>query len=193
MEIAVYPGSFDPPHSGHAMVASYVSQWSGVDAVWLMPSGINPLKLESAPKASDEQRLAMCRMTVANIPGVTVSDFEYSLPRPSYTFLTLKALKETFPEHQFRLVIGSDNWLIFDRWRDTGRILSEFGVLIYPRPGYAVDEKTLPTGARLLPEAPLMLISSSFIREAISSGHSPAGFVIPSVADFITSHQLYRG
>ena len=191
MLIALYPGSFDPPHLGHLMVASYVAQWTEADAVWLMPSGVNPLKTDSGPKASDEARLQMCSLAAEAVPGVNVSDFELGLPRPSYTYSTLCALRSVYPEHQFRLVIGSDNWLVFDRWRDADRIISEFGLMIYPRPGYDIEPSSLPKKVELLPEAPLMLISSSFIRDAIAAGKSPAGFVHPEVAAFIASSNLY--
>lgn len=192
MEIAVYPGSFDPPHAGHAMVASYVSQWSEAEQVWMMPSAVNPLKIESAPVVSESDRLHLCALTCQSLPGVVASDFEFSLPRPSYTYVTLKALREAFPQHIFRLVIGSDNWLIFNRWRDSDRIISEFGVIIYPRPGYPVEKSALPPEVTLLPEAPMMLVSSSFVREAIAVGKSPAGFVLPAVAAFIRDRGLYR-
>lgn len=193
MEIAVYPGSFDPPHLGHTMVASYVAQWGGVDAVWLMPSGINPLKIDSGPRASDDDRLAMCRLAADGIKGVEVSPFELSLPRPSFTYATLCALRDAYPDRHFRLIVGSDNWLLFDRWRDTERIISEFGVIIYPRPGFDLSSSgTLPEGVTLLPDAPLMLVSSTFVRDAIASGKSPAGFVNGNVASYIVEKSLYR-
>lgn len=189
--IAIYPGSFDPPHLGHVMVASYVAQWGGVDAVWLMPSGINPLKLNNAPKASDADRLEMCKLAVEGIPSVEVSDFELQLPRPSFTYKTLCALKEAYPDYDFRLIIGADNWQVFNRWRDTDKIISEFGLIIYQRPGYEISLVDLPENVRVLTEGPLMLISSTFIRQAIATGKSPAGFIPKDVAKYIEGRGLY--
>lgn len=190
--IAIYPGSFDPPHLGHVMVASYVAQWGGVDAVWIMPSGINPLKLDNAPKGSDNDRLEMCRLAVEGIPGVEVSDFELHLPRPSFTYKTLTALKAAYPDYNFRLIIGADNWQVFNRWRDTEKIISEFGLIIYPRPGYELSAENLPENVRVLKEGPLMLISSTFIRQAIADGKSPAGFLPLNVTNYIAHHHLYQ-
>lgn len=185
MKIAVYPGTFDPPHAGHAMVASYVAQFTDVDEVWMMPSGLNPLKRGSLPSSSDSARMEMVRLTAAPLPGVTASDFELSLPRPTYTYVTLCRLREKYPQHSFTLVVGSDNWLCFSRWRNTDRILSEFGVIVYPRPGYEVGGETVHPNALMLQDAPLALISSSFIREIIAGGHSAAGFVAPDVAAYL--------
>lgn len=189
--IAIYPGSFDPPHLGHVMVASYVAQWGGNDAVWLMPSGVNPLKLDNAPKASDEDRLQMCRLSVEDIPGVEVSDLELQLPRPSFTYKTLRALKEAYPDYDFRLIIGADNWQVFNRWRDADKIISEFGLIIYQRPGYEISLNDLPENVRVLTECPLMLISSTFIRRAIAAGKSPAGFLPKDVTKYIEGRGLY--
>ncbi|MDE7495484.1 MAG: nicotinate (nicotinamide) nucleotide adenylyltransferase [Muribaculaceae bacterium] len=192
MYIALYPGSFDPPHCGHAMVASFVAQWGRVDEVWVMPSGINPLKIENSPKAGDAGRLEMCRLAMEGIPGVRVSDFELHLPRPSFTYRTLIALKDAYPEHRFRLVIGGDNWHVFARWRNSEEIIREFGLIIYPRPGFYIDPARLPENVTLLPEAPLMLLSSTFVREAIASGKSPLGFISKEVSAYIGAHSLYH-
>lgn len=192
MNIAIYPGSFDPPHLGHTMVASYVAQWGEVDEVWLMPSAINPLKVENGPKGSDAARLAMCREAVKKLPNVDYSSIELTLPRPSYTYDTLLALRSRFPGYRFRLIIGSDNWLIFSRWRNAERIIREFGLIVYPRPGYDVDPDSLPENVTLLPEAPMMLVSSTFIRKAIADGKNPAGFVMPGVAEYIAKYRLYQ-
>ena len=111
MKIGIFSGSFDPIHIGHAMMVSYLSQFCDLAALWLMPSPINPLKVDST-RTPAEHRLAMCRIVADKCPSVVVSDFEFSLPRPSYTYQTLRELKRSYPEHEFYLIIGSDNWII---------------------------------------------------------------------------------
>ena len=189
MKIGVFSGSFDPIHCGHAMAANYLAQYCGLDRVWLMPSPLNPLKCD-APPADVACRLDMCGLVAANCRNVDVSDFEFSLPTPSYTLRTLRALREIFPQHEFRLVIGSDNWLEFDRWRDPDRILDEFGVIIYPRPGYEV-KGPLPKAATLLTDAPTALISSTFIRKAVAEGRNLNYFLDSDVIEYIYSNNLY--
>lgn len=190
MVIAVYGGSFDPPHSGHAMIASCVSQAEGIDALWLMVSPRNPLKTESE-LTEDRHRLEMTRLLAGPCRNVEASDFEFNLPVPSYTLTTLRTLREQYPGDSFILVIGSDNWLDFNRWRDTESIINEFGVLIFPRPGYPVDPTTLPKGVRLLRDTPVSEISSTFIRGWVEAGNDPVYLVPPAVADYIRRNRLY--
>lgn len=189
MKIGIYSGSFDPVHTGHAMVASYVAQWGGVDEVWMLVSRQNPLKDGRLP-AADSHRLEMVRMVAGKISGVRASDFELSLPLPSYTYVTLQRLKAAFPQHDFSLVVGSDNWDVFNKWRDSDRIISEFGVIIYPRPGYETPPG-FPENVEVLQDAPQVMMSSSFIRKAVAEGRDINFFVPCEVADYIESHKLY--
>ncbi len=195
--IGVYCGSFDPIHTGHAMVANFVSQWGGVDEVWLMASRLNPLK-EGRRPADDHHRLAMTALVAKGCRHVIASDFEMHLPLPSYTYVTLCRLREMHPDHRFRLIIGSDNWISFKRWRDWEKIIEEFGLLIYPRPGYGVDPKDVGSAGwnhdrvEVLKEGPTSFISSTFIREAIAEGKDINYFVPPAVAAYIEKNRLYR-
>lgn len=189
MRIGVYSGSFDPIHTGHAMVANYVAQWGGVDEVWLLVSRQNPLKDDHSP-LSDEHRLAMVRLVAEECDGVVASDFEFHLPVPSYTYVTLTKLREHYPQHKFTLIVGSDNWVNFGRWRDAHKIIKEFGLLIYPRPGYDVPE-TPPEGVEVIGNGPTSFISSTFIREALKDGANVNFFVPLNVSKYIREHNLY--
>ena len=134
MKVGIFGGSFDPIHNGHISLAQYVLDHTDLDEVWLMVSPLNPLKPQGYV-ASDRERLEMARLAVAGHPGIKVSDFEFTLPIPSYTYNTLAKLKEAYPDCDFRLIIGGDNWADFDRWRNPQEILDEFGLIVYPRPG----------------------------------------------------------
>lgn len=190
MRIGLFSGSFDPIHCGHAMMVNYVSQYAGLDEVWLMPSPLNPLKSETPP-VSFAHRLEMCRIVAGKCERVKVSDFEDSLPSPSYTYDTLSALKEARPEDEFRLVIGSDNWHKFGLWRNADGIVSEFGLLVYPRPGFEV-EGNLPENVILLKDAPVAVLSSTFVREAISQRRNLTYFLDEEVIDYIKKNKLYE-
>lgn len=186
----VFCGSFDPIHTGHAMIANYAGQYCGLDEVWLMPSPLNPLKREHPPVA-DRLRLEMCRIVAGKCTGVRASDFEFGLPLPTYTYRTLCRLRETWPDRDFVLLIGSDNWLVFDRWRDYDKIIGEFGILIYPRPGYEIDRGILPESVRLLEDAPQALISSTFVREGLRRKKNMNFFLDSEVLEFIKKQGLY--
>ncbi|MDE7349910.1 MAG: nicotinate (nicotinamide) nucleotide adenylyltransferase [Muribaculaceae bacterium] len=202
MKVGIFGGSFDPIHQGHVRLARYVLEHTDLDEVWLMVSPLNPLKPQGY-LASDGQRLEMARLAVEDIPGVKVSDFEFSLPIPSYTYNTLVRLKETYPDIDFRLIVGGDNWAHFDRWRNPQEILDEFGVIVYPRPG---EEIRTPENSRLvidnssliiLKEAPEMPVSSTQLRQLVGT-HGPCvsvpsitGLIPVKVLDYIQSHNLY--
>jgi nicotinate-nucleotide adenylyltransferase len=134
MKIGIYGGSFNPVHFGHVGLAKWIIEHTDLDELWFMVSPNNPLK-PADMLAPEEERLAAVREAIKDIPGLVASDFEFSLPRPSYTANTLRALQQTYPEHEFTLVIGEDNLAIFDRWREYEFILQNFRIFVYPRHG----------------------------------------------------------
>ena len=172
----VYGGSFCPVHIGHIIVGGYVGQFvEDVDEVWYMLSARNPFK--SGYELTDAERRARLRAAVAPYPFMKACDLELRMPRPSYTVDTLRRLAADYPDCRFRLLIGSDNIGEFNHWREPDVILKEFGVLVYPRPGYAVAPGTLPVGAVIIEGAPEVQISSTFIREGIAAGHDMRPFL----------------
>lgn len=190
MRIGIYSGTFDPIHTGHAILASHIAQSGLVDEVWLLVSPRNPLKKEAAI-ASDEERLQMARLAAGKLSGVKVSDFEMHLPLPSYTYRTLQCLRENYPEHQFKLIVGADNWHSFRSWANWERILSEFGLIVYPRLGFGMEG--LPANSYFLEDAPLIGLSSSEIRRDVAAGRCVRYLVPDSVLAYIENLQLYTG
>ena len=142
MKIGIYGGSFNPIHFGHIGLAKWVIENTDLDEVWLMVSPNNPLKDKSI-LADEQERLekareAICKMEngkrkTENEKQILVSDFEFHLPRPTYTANTLRALAREYPEHEFTLIIGEDNLHIFDQWREYQYILDNYRVFVYPR------------------------------------------------------------
>lgn len=179
MKIGIYSGSFNPIHIGHLALANYLCEYQGLDEVWFLVSPHNPLKKEHE-LMDDVLRLRLVQLAVAGYPKFRASDFEFSLPRPSYTVHTLDALKHHYPQHQFSLIIGSDNWHYFSRWYEAERILAENNLIVYPRPGYPVQEAALPPRVTLA-DTPLLEISSTFIREALQQGKDVRYFLHPAV------------
>ena len=189
MRIGIYGGSFDPIHTGHAIVANFVSQCGVVDEVWLMVSRRNPLKTRDAA-ASEDQRLAMANLVAGKCRKVSVTDIELQLPSPSYSYDTLLALKEKYPDKEFSLIIGSDSLENFSNWKNYIKIQKEFGVIVYPRPGYPLEGEE-PVGMKFLTGAPEFSISSTLIREYIRDGWNYNYFVPTEVAAYIREHNLY--
>ena len=185
--IGLLGGSFNPVHCGHMMLAAYLTQWDIVDRVWLMLSPRNPLKnpLELIP---DTRRLAMLSIATRGVERVDTCDIELSMPLPSYTINTLDLLASRYPGRRFKLVIGSDNWQVFDQWRDWQRILDEYGVIVYPRPGYPVENHV--DGMETI--APITVnLSSTQVRDAIARGRDMSCFLPPGVYKYIVDNKLY--
>lgn len=184
----IFGGSFNPVHSGHMMLASYIAQFGPVDDVELVLSPDNPLKsgMEMAPESD---RLAMLRLACAGSNVVNPNDIELTMPRPSYTIDTLSRLAAERPSHDFRLIIGSDNWCIFDKWKSAREIVERFGVIVYPRRGYPVVTDGSPRVTVV--DAPMIDISSTFIRGKIADGADMNFFVPSGVYDYIKSRNLY--
>ena len=189
MNIAIFGGTFDPIHTGHAMVANYVAQLSDIDKVWIMVSPQNPLKEQSAD-ACFAHRVEMAKIVASRCPGIEVSEFEAALPSPHFTIDTLRALRKAYPDDNFQLLIGADNFLIFKEWKDWKAILSEFIIKVYPRHGYDVKDMEA-VNFDYLKECPTSDVSSSRIREMLIHGYDICYFVPCDVADYIKSNELY--
>ena len=138
-KVGIYGGSFNPVHFGHVGLAKWVIENTDLDELWLMVSPNNPLKPANL-LAPEGERLAAVSKAVKDIPHVKASDFEFSLPRPSYTANTLRELQKAYPDAEFTLIIGEDNIAIFDRWREYEFILANFRIFVYPRRENLSDE-----------------------------------------------------
>ncbi len=209
MRIAVYSGSFDPLHIGHQAIMEYLTDVRDFDWVYLVISPQNPLKSpEKALTAGQRYRAAVDAVLRHPKLHVWVDDIELRMPAPHYTIKTLDALKRREPENDFTLVIGADNLQNIHRWRDAPRLLSEYGVTVYPRKGYDVhrirqmlleecrhfpapyvlDFWTTPDTANLeqldrlynirIIDAPIVDISSTEIREREACGEDMSRFLM---------------
>jgi nicotinate-nucleotide adenylyltransferase len=186
--IGIFGGSFNPVHIGHLMIASYLSQWGYVDKVWLTLSPNSPMK-ESRDLLPDLKRLAMLGLAIKGGEDLEICDIELSMPRPSYTINTLDLLAKRHPSKHFKLIIGSDNWSIFEKWKDSQRILDEYGVIVYPRVGYPIRDNHVD-GMEYV-DAPTVNISSTFIRDAVGRGRDMSYFLPQGVFKYIVDNKLY--
>ncbi len=204
--VAVFGGTFNPIHLGHVSLADNICNSGIVDEVWFMVSPLNPLKLNDSDQIlPTDTRLFLTKLALADYPHLKVSDVESKLPVPSYTINTLAKLHEEYPDTQFKLIIGQDNWKNFDSWVEAKKIKGNHDIIVYGRME-TVDEKhcfadvveyrTDGTEHRLNGGAPFHLfdISSTRIREAIRTGNVPfaAKWLEPSVMRYILENALYR-
>lgn len=186
----IFGGTFNPIHLGHLALANYLCEENWVDELWFLITPQNPFKQEQA-LLDNHLRMKMVEAAIADYPRFKASDFEFTLPRPSYTVTTLQKLSETYPDREFVLIIGADNWAAFDKWKSPEEILRNHRILVYPRPGYEINPHELPAQVKAV-NTPLLEISSTFIRESIASGKDIRYFLHPEVYRFIKQHQLYN-
>ena len=188
IKTVVFGGSFDPIHNGHIALAREVLSRGMAQEVWFMVSPQNPHKIDS--RLTDENvRLRMVQRAIGKEIGFVACDFEFSLPRPSYTLRTLDALEKAYPDRCFTLLVGADNWAKFDKWYKGDEIVRRFGLVVYPRGGESVPG--LPQGVVWL-DASLHDVSSTQIRDILVSGGDVSPFLPPAVHEYIIENKLYK-
>lgn len=188
-KIGIFGGSFNPVHNGHIELARRLLTLAGLDEIWFVVSPQNPFK-QGEPLLDDHLRLRMVELALEGEPRMRASDCEFFLPRPSYMWLTLQSLSQTYPDCKFVLLIGADNWARFTEWRAWRDILASHRVVVYPREGTPLDPSTFPPGVTLA-DTGLIPGSSTEVRRRIVSGRPLAGLVPPAVARFIKENKLY--
>ncbi len=190
MHIGLFFGSFNPVHIGHMALANYMASFTELDQVWFVVSPHNPLK-EKVSLLDQNQRLHMVNAAIGNTPKMKSSNIEFNLSQPSYTVNTLAHLTEKYPAHTFSLIIGEDNLASFTKWKNFEHILKHHQLFVYPRPNCEKSE-LLDHPNVVMTEAPLMEISSTFIRNALKLKKDVSFFVPLAVWQYIDEMNFYR-
>lgn len=188
--IGLFFGTFNPVHIGHMVIASYMAEFADLDEVWMVVSPHNPLK-EKASLLDDYQRLHMVNLAIDNHPKLKASDIEFKLSQPSYTINTLTHLTEKFPVYHFSLIMGSDNLENFKKWKNYERILEISTLIVYPRLGYNGGDLQNHPSVKWV-EAPLMQISSTFIRNALKQKKNLSYILPEKVLQYIQEMHFYE-
>ena len=203
MKVGLYFGTFNPIHVGHLIIANYMTEHSDLDQVWIVVSPQNPLKKKKTLLA-DYHRLALVRAAIEDDPKLIVSDIEFQLPIPSYTSTTLTYLKEKHPENEFSLIMGEDNLRTFHKWYNHEEILNNHTIFVYPRVLTIQEEAAQKEGeiesnafsdrknVIFRNDAPVMKISSSFVRNAISEGKDVRYLLTEPVYKYVEEMHFYE-
>ena len=182
-------GSFDPVHIGHMIIAEYLLNHSDINEIWFVLSPQNPLK-PNQTHGSWDARKAMLELAITENPGFGICDTEKNMPAPHYTYLTIEKLKKDNPDKNFVLIIGSDNLEVFDKWKNHEQILGMLQLYVYPRPGFEGGKFSSNKSVKPV-KAPLLEISSTYIREVFSQGKLPRYMLHRRVFDYILKNGLY--
>ncbi len=190
-KVGLYFGSYNPVHIGHMVIANYMVEFTNIDQLWFVVSPQNPHKTKEN-LLDDYQRLELVNRAIAGDSRFRTSNIEFALPKPSYTINTLAYLHEKFPNHQFSIIMGSDNLESFHKWKNYQLILDNYGIIIYPRPGFDESKIMQHPNISIASNAPLMEISSSFIRESLKTGKDVRHFMPQKSWEYLDEMNFYR-
>lgn len=188
--IGLFFGSFNPIHTGHLIIANIMAESTDLKKVWFVISPQNPFK-PGKGLLHEFDRFDMVRAAIHDNYKLEACDIEFNLPKPSFTIHTLVHLKEKYPDKEFRIIMGEDNLVKFEKWKSHDIILNDYGLYVYPRPGVQLSELKSHPNVRFV-KAPLLDISATFIRECVRNNKSIRYLVPDSVEEIITARGYYR-
>jgi nicotinate-nucleotide adenylyltransferase len=189
MKIGLFFGSFNPIHVGHLIIANTMATNTDIQQVWFVVSPQNPFKKNNS-LLHEFDRLTMVERAVADNFKLKVTDIEFNLPKPSYTINTLIILAEKHPEHEFVLIMGEDNLVQFENWKNHEKILEFYTLYVYPRPNTPAHNYKNHPKVNFI-EAPLLDISATYIRKKLSEGKNIKYLVTDPVEDYIKLKKFY--
>lgn len=189
MKIGLYFGSFNPVHAGHLIIASHLLNETDIERVWFVLSPQNPFKINNS-LLNEYDRLHLLRTATEDDARIRVSDIEFSLPKPSYTSVTLAHLAEKYPEHEFSIIMGSDSAQNLHNWKNAEWIMKHYSIYVYMRPGFELPGKTEANFISV--KAPLLEISATHIRHLVQEGKSIRYLVPEKVREEIEKGGYYK-
>jgi nicotinate-nucleotide adenylyltransferase len=191
-KIGLYFGTFNPIHVGHLTIANYMVEFSDLDEVWMVVTPHNPHKKKNS-LLDDFHRLTMVRIAVEDYPKLKASAIEFDLPQPNYTVNTLAHLEEQNPEYNFCLIMGEDNLKSFHKWKNYEVILERYAIYVYPRMSKGKAETQITDHPAITKvDAPIMELSSTFIRKAIKNDKNIRPMLPDTVWKYLDEMNFYR-
>ncbi|QHI37695.1 Nicotinate-nucleotide adenylyltransferase [Kordia antarctica] len=192
MKIGLYFGTFNPIHIGHLAIANHMAEYSDLDAIWMVVTPHNPFKKKST-LLDNHHRYQMVMIATEEYPKIKPSKIEFDLPQPNYTTNTLAHLQEKYPTHEFCLIMGEDNLKSLHKWKNYEVILKNHDVYVYPRISEGIAEHQFTDHPKIhRVNAPIMEISSTFIRKAIKDQKNIKPLLPQHVWEYIDEMNFYR-
>lgn len=191
-KIGLYFGTFNPIHVGHLIIANHLAEFTDMDEVWFVVTPHNPHKKKKT-LLEDHHRLAMVRIAVENYPKLKASNVEFNLSQPNYTVNTLAHLEEKHPENLFCLIMGEDNLKTLHKWKNYEVILERYSMYVYPRISEGKTETQFEGHKNIKRvEAPIIELSSTFIRKGIKAGINIRPMLSDPVWKYLDEMNFYR-
>lgn len=191
-KVGLYFGTFNPIHAGHLIIANYMVEFSDLDEIWMVVTPHNPFKKKSS-LLDNHHRLEMVYKACEDYPKLRPSDIEFNLPQPNYTINTLVQLEEKHPDTGFSLIMGEDNLKSFHKWKNYEVILEQYSIIVYPRISNGLVESQFRDNEKIsMVPAPIIELSSTFIRKAIKEGKDIRAMLPQKVWDYIDTMNFYK-
>lgn len=192
MKIGLYFGSFNPIHIGHLVIANHLVEHSDLDQIWFVVTPHNPFKKKSS-LLDNYQRLEMVYRATKDYTKLKPSDIEFNLPQPNYTINTLAYLQEKYPDYNFSLIMGEDNLKHFHKWKNYALILENHHIFVYPRISKGRIETQFDNHKNIHHiDAPIMELSSTFIRKSIKAGKNVQPMLPQNVWEYLDEMNFYK-
>jgi nicotinate-nucleotide adenylyltransferase len=192
MKIGLYFGTFNPIHIGHLIIANHFAEYSGLDQIWMVVTPHNPLKNKKT-LLDDHERLQLVNLATEDYPKIKPSDIEFKLPQPNYTINTLAHLQDKFPQHEFSLIMGEDNLKSLHKWKNYEVILKNYPIYVYPRISLELENSNFRNNPNIhFIDAPIVEISSTFIRENIKNKKNVQPLLPSKVWEYIDHNNIYK-
>ena len=192
MKIGLYFGTFNPIHIGHLIIANHMAEHSDLDQIWMVVTPHNPHKKKNT-LLDDYHRLEMVHLATENYPKIQPSDIEFKLPQPNYTINTLAHLQEKFPNHEFSLIMGEDNLNSLHKWKNYEVILQNHSIIVYPRlHSGEIDSQFINHPKIHKIDAPIIELSSTFIRESIKNDKNVVPMLPNKVWEYVEHNLFYK-
>ncbi|MDC8005308.1 nicotinate (nicotinamide) nucleotide adenylyltransferase [Aureisphaera galaxeae] len=191
-KIGLYFGTFNPIHVGHLTIANHMVEYGELDEVWMVVTPHNPHKKKKT-LLGDLHRLVMVDIALEDYPKIKSSKVEFDLPQPNYTVNTLAVLEEKYPDHEFCLIMGEDNLKSFHKWKNYEIILEQYSIYVYPRISEGTIEHQFEGHEKITKiNAPIMEISSTFIRNSIKEGKNIRPLLPHNVWQYLDEMNFYK-
>lgn len=192
MKIGLYFGTFNPIHVGHLTIANHLAEYSDLDKIWFVVTPHSPFKKKSS-LLDDRQRYEMVYRATKDYLKLEPSDIEFDLPQPNYTINTLTYLKEKYSDSEFALIMGEDNLKSFHKWKNYQLILDNHDIYVYPRISNGTIDTKFNTHSKIKKvEAPIMELSSTFIRKSIKEGKNVRPMLPEYVWEYLDEMNFYK-
>lgn len=191
MKVGLYFGTFNPIHVGHLIIANHFAEYTDLDQIWCVVTPQNPFKAKQSI-LDNYQRLEMVYQATKDFSKIIPCDIEFNLTQPNYTVNTLAYLEEKYPDYNFALIMGEDNLISLPKWKNSEILMDRYPIYVYPRKLKSAKNNSQVKGQIIKVQAPIIEISSSFIRSSIKSGKNIRPLLPNDVWKYLDEMNFYK-